>query len=96
MIDGVVELLPTLQEASVVEHRGDFEGWSPAPNHMQPVLGRLPEWDNVYVATRMGALGMAYSLGVGPLMADLIIGDGRIPESVKNMMEVLSPARLEG
>ena len=95
MIDGVVELLPTLQEASVVEHRGDFEGWSPAPNHMQPVLGRLSEWDNVYVAARMGPLGMAYSLGVGPVMADLIIGGGRIPESVKNMMEVLSPARLE-
>jgi len=94
IIDGVVELLPTMQEATVVEHRGDFEGWSPAPNHMQPVLGRLPEWDNVYVASRMGALGMAYSLGVGPVMADFIIGEGHAPESVRNMMEVLSPARL--
>jgi len=95
MIDGVVELLPTLQEASVVEHRGDFEGWSPAPNHMQPVLGRLPEWDNAYIAARFGTLGMMLSLGAGQVMADLIIGEGRIPDRVKNMMEVLSPARLE-
>jgi len=93
-IDGAIDLLPTLQEASVVEHRGDFEGWSPAPNHMQPVLGRLPEWDNVYIATRMGALGVAYSLGVGPVMADLIVAGGHATESVKTMMEILSPARL--
>ncbi len=95
ILDGAIDLLPTLQEATLVEHRGDFEGWSPAPNHVQPVLGRLPEWDNAYVAARMGALGMAFSLGVGPVMADLIVAGGRATESVKNMMEVLSPARLE-
>jgi len=78
----------------LIEHRGDFEGWAPAPNNIQPVIGRLQEWDNAYIAARFGTLGMMLSLGAGQVMADLIIGEGRIPDRVKNMMEVLSPAGL--
>lgn len=94
LVNDAIELLPTLNEAELVEHRGDFECWSPPPNRIQPVLGRLPEWENAYIATRFGTLGMMLSLGAGRIMADLIIADGRIPERVKTMMEVLSPARL--
>jgi glycine/D-amino acid oxidase-like deaminating enzyme len=94
LVNDAIELLPTLSEAELVEHRGDFECWSPPPNRIQPVIGRLPEWDNTYIATRFGTVGMMLSLGAGQVMADLIIADGRIPERSKNMMEVLSPARL--
>jgi len=91
-MEGAISLLPRLEESKVVEHRGDLEGW--APNHMQPVLGRLPEWDNAYIAARVGTYGMMLSLGVGQVMADLIIAGGRAPDRVKTMMEFLSPARL--
>lgn len=91
-MDAGVSLLPRLEEAKIVEHRGDLEGW--APNHMQPVLGRLPEWDNAYIAARMGTFGMMLSLGVGQAMADLVIAGGRAPDRIKTMMEFLSPARL--
>ena len=94
LVNDAIELLPTLNDAELVEQRGDFECWSPPPNRIQPVLGRLPEWDNAYIATRFGTLGMMLSLGAGQTMADLIIADGRIPERVKTMMEVLSPGRL--
>jgi len=94
LLDETIGLLPRLQEARLVEHRGDFEGWSPPPNHIQPVIGRLPEWDNAYIAARFGTLGMMLSLGTGQIMADLIVTGGRIPDRVKTMMEVLSPARL--
>ena len=94
LLDETVSLLPTLKEAKLVEHRGDFEGWSPPPNHIQPVIGRLPEWDNTYIAARFGTMGMMLSLGAGQIMADLIIADGRVPGRVKTMMEVLDPARL--
>lgn len=88
------ELLPTLNEARLVEHRGDFEGWSPPPNRIRPVLGRLPDWDNVYIAARFGTLGMMMSLGTGRVMADLILAGDRMPVRFKNMIEVLSPVSL--
>lgn len=95
IVDDAIALLPTLQEAKITEHRGDLECASPPPNRLQPVLGRLPEWDNAYVATRFGPSGMMMSLGTGQVMADLIIKGGRIPDRVKTMMEVLSPVRLQ-
>jgi len=92
LINDAIDLLPTLNEAELVEQRGDFECWSPPPNRIQPVLGHLPEWENAYIATRFGTLGMMLSLGAGRIMADLIIAGGRIPNRVKTMMECLSPA----
>jgi len=95
LLTGAISLLPRLGEAKLVEHRGDFEGWAPPPNHIQPVLGRLPEWDNAYVAARLGTLGQTMSLGGGQIMADLIITGGRPAHRFRNMMEYLSPARLQ-
>ncbi len=92
LLDHAHALLPSLSEARVVEHRGDFEGWSPPPRRIQPVLGRLPEWENVYVAARFGTLGMMMSLGAGQVMADLIVAEGRVPVRFKHMLEVLRPA----
>jgi glycine/D-amino acid oxidase-like deaminating enzyme len=94
LLNNAIDLLPSLGEAKLIEHRGDLEGWSPPPNHIQPVLGRLPDLDNVYVAARMGTLGQTMSLGVGQVMADLVI-TGRPPHRFREMMEHLSPARLE-
>jgi glycine/D-amino acid oxidase-like deaminating enzyme len=94
LLDDAIELLPALSEATLVEQRGDLEGWSPPPRRIQPVLGRLPEWDNVYIATRFGTLGMMMSPGTGRVMADLIVAGGRPPARFKNMLEVLSPAGL--
>jgi glycine/D-amino acid oxidase-like deaminating enzyme len=95
LLKDAVELLPSLGEAKVVEQRGDLEAWSPPPKRIQPVLGRLPGWDNVYIATRFGTLGMMMSLGAGQVMADLILAGGHPPDRFKHMLEVLSPAGLE-
>jgi glycine oxidase len=94
LLDEAVALLPTLSEAKLVEQRGDFEAWSPPPNRIQPVLGRHSAWENVYIATRFGTLGMMMSPGTGRVMADLIIAGGRSPARFKSMLEVLSPAGL--
>jgi glycine/D-amino acid oxidase-like deaminating enzyme len=56
-------------------------------------MGRLPEWENGYVAARVGTLGMTYSSGTGKVMADLIANGGIPPYRLKNMLEHLSPAR---
>lgn len=92
LLTDVAELLPALGDARLVEHRGDFEGWAPAPKRIQPVLGRLPGADNVYVAARFGTLGMTMSLGAGRLMADLILAADRPLVRFRHVAEVLSPA----
>jgi glycine oxidase len=94
LLNEAMDLLPSLGEAKLLEQRGDLECWSPPPRRIQPVLGRLPEWDNVYIATRFGTLGMMMSLGTGRVMAELILAGGQAPPRFKHMLEVLSPAGL--
>jgi glycine/D-amino acid oxidase-like deaminating enzyme len=95
LLEGAIDLLPSLQEAKLIEHRGDFEAYSVPPKNIQPVIGRLPKWDNAYVAARFGTMGFNMALGTGQCMADLIINRGLAPLRVKTMMDILSPARLE-
>ncbi len=96
LLSDAIDLLPALGEAKLVEQRGDFEGWSPPPRRIQPLLGRLSGWENVYVAARFGTLGMMMSPGAGRVMADLILAGGRAPTRFKNMLEVLSPEFGDG
>jgi glycine oxidase len=93
LTENAVGMLPRFRDATLIEQRGDLEAWGVPPYNIQPVLGRLPEWDNVYVATRMGGLGITLSLGVGRVMADLIIAGGRVPDHIKTLIETLSPAK---
>ncbi|MCG8549695.1 MAG: FAD-binding oxidoreductase [Desulfobacterales bacterium] len=87
-----MEMVPEVVEnARLVEYRGDLQGWAPGPTYHKPSMGRLPSWDNGYVATRFGTLGMCQSLGAGSLMADLII-DGQAPMAHENLMNHLDPA----
>ncbi len=94
ILEDAIALLPRLKEAKLVEHRGDLEGWAPAPNNVQPVVGRLPKWDNAYIAAGFGTEGIMMSLGTGQVMAELIVNEGRLPNRIKTMMECLSPDRL--
>ena len=47
--------------------------------------------ENGYVATRFGGMGINMSVGVGEVMADLIV-DGDVSFAVKKMIEHLSPS----
>jgi glycine oxidase len=93
-IEMATKLLPEIENGSVVEHRGDLECWAPVLR-MQPVLGRHPEWDNVYLASRFGTRGVMLSLGAGQLMAELIAGDGQAPYRVEKLLKTLSPTELK-
>ena len=88
-----VGVLPGLEEARLVEHRGDLLAYTPGPNPHKPVMGSLPGCENGYVATNFGGMGIALSPGVGQIMADLI-SDGEVPFRARQLMEQLSPARL--
>ena len=93
-IEMTTNIFPEIENGSVVEHRGDLECWAPGLK-LEPVLGRHPEWDNVYLASRFGPSGIMLSLSAGQLMAELIAGGGQVPYRVEKLLETLSPTELE-
>jgi len=93
-IEMATNLFPEIENGSIVEHRGDLECWAPGLR-MRPVLGRHPEWDNVYLASRFGTCGIMLSLSTGQLMAELIARGGQAPYRVEKLLEALSPMELE-
>ncbi|MEE9203112.1 MAG: FAD-binding oxidoreductase [Dehalococcoidia bacterium] len=86
MVDAAVRMVPRLRESKLVEARAGVLGYSPDG---RPVLGRLPGWDNVYIAAGLGTLGILLSPAVGRVMADLIV-KGRAEAAIGE----LSPERF--
>jgi len=93
-IEMTTNIFPEIENGSIVEHRGDLECWAPKLR-LKPVLGRLPEWDNVYLASRFGPCGIMLSLSAGELMAELIARGGKAPYRVEKLLETLSPVELK-
>jgi glycine/D-amino acid oxidase-like deaminating enzyme len=89
-VKGVSQILPALEDATIVEHRGDLLAMAPAPPYQKPVMGRLPNWQNGYVAARFGGDGVCMSPATGELMAELI-QTGNAPLRAGRMFEQLAP-----
>jgi len=90
-IEAAMKLIPDLLEKAVlVEHRGDLTAYGPSPIFPKPLLGRFREWENGYIASRFGGMGIHMSVGAGRVMADLIV-DSEVAFGVKKMIEHLSP-----
>jgi glycine oxidase len=87
-----IEVLPALEEAKLLEHRGDLLAMPVAPPLDKPTLGRLPPWSNGYIATHFGGLGISRSPAAGELMAELIV-TGEPPLRTAMMLDHL---KLEG
>jgi len=94
-LSGVVQILPALEDATIVEHRGDLLGMAPTPPYQKPVMGRLPGWQNAYVAARFGGDGVCMSPAVGELMAEFI-EMGVAPLRARRMFERLTPSASGG
>jgi len=90
-IEAAMALLPALEDADLVEQRGDLLAYGPDPVYHKPVMGRIPGYGNAYLATRYGGLGIHQSVGTGEIMADFI-ADGRPPFYARRLLEHLSPA----
>jgi D-amino-acid dehydrogenase len=50
-------------------------GWRPMTPDSMPLVGRVPAFDNVYVAAGHGMLGVSMSPATGRLVAELVSGD---------------------
>jgi glycine/D-amino acid oxidase-like deaminating enzyme len=90
ILEGVARILPALEDATIVEHRGDLLAMAPTPPYQKPVMGRFPKWRNGYVASRFGGDGVCMSPATGELMAELI-DTGKPPLRARRMFERLSP-----
>lgn len=64
-------LVPGIQEAQIIEHAAALR---PMTNDGYPVLGKVPGWDNAYIATGAGTKGMLIGAGMGEAVACLIAG----------------------
>ena len=69
LMDGAVELMPAMAEATVVKHTACLRPLTP---DWLPIVGRAPNVDNVYLATGAGKKGILISPGMGKAVADLI------------------------
>jgi len=87
IIESTINLVPRLTEAKLVEHRAAVVERQPGGG--LPMLGRIPGWDNVYIAAWMGGFGVQWSPAVGRIMTDLILKG-----NTEQPVELLSPARL--
>jgi glycine/D-amino acid oxidase-like deaminating enzyme len=90
ILRGVAQALPTLEDAKLLEHRGDLLAMAPTPPYHKPVMGRLPEWQNGYIASRFGGLGICMSPATGEIMAELI-DTGKAPLRARRMLERIAP-----
>jgi glycine/D-amino acid oxidase-like deaminating enzyme len=92
---GVAEILPALEDAEILEYRGDLLAMAPKPPYQKPVMGRMPQWRNGYIASRFGGDGVCMSPAVGELMAELI-ETGKAPLRTRRMFERVSPVVASG
>ena len=86
ILEGAVRLIPDVAEASLVMHTACLR---PVTPDWLPIIGRLPQWDNVYLATGAGKKGVLLSPGIGKSVAELMT-EGETRLSIGNF----SPARF--
>ncbi|MBI4337047.1 MAG: FAD-dependent oxidoreductase [Chloroflexi bacterium] len=67
----VLRVLPCLEAAKVVQH---LSGLRPLSPDNRPIIGPVPGWEGVYLATGHGRKGIHLSPVTGRLIADLLAG----------------------
>lgn len=84
---GALALTPLIEKVRMVRA---VSGLRPNSTDNLPILGRLPGWDNAYIATGNGPSGVILSAITGRALAELII-KGR----TQTHIELFDPARFE-
>ena len=69
ILEGAVRLVPDMADACLSLQTACLR---PVTPDWLPIIGRLPGWDNVYLATGAGKKGILLSPGIGKSVADLM------------------------
>ena len=70
ILSEAVRVVPGLSEARVVRHTSCLR---PQPADGLPIVGQVPGWKNVYLATGAGHKGILISPSLGTAVADLVV-----------------------
>ena len=70
IMEGAIKLVPALEDAQLVLQTACLRPFS---SDELPILGRVPGWDGVYLATAAGAEGILMSPFFGRAITDLIV-----------------------
>ena len=88
MLERVLKIMPALEEAEVVDH---LAGVRPLCADRMPLIGPVPGWRGVYIATGHGTKGIHLSAVTGRIVADQIVrGKTEVPVPAK----AFSPGRF--
>jgi D-amino-acid dehydrogenase len=61
-----------LREPSAEPVQEEWWGWRPMVPDGKPIIGRLPKFDNAWIAAGHGMLGLSMATGTGKLISELI------------------------
>ena len=87
ILSDLAHMAPSLESSRLVNHTACLR---PVTPDGVPIVGRLPGWDNLYLATGAGRKGILWSVGMSQVAADLITqGETEIAGA-----ENLSPRRF--
>jgi glycine oxidase len=87
ILNDLAHMAPSVVSARMVNHTACLR---PVTPDGIPIVGRLPGWDNLYLATGAGRKGILWSVGMSQVAADLIT-QGRTDIAGA---EYLTPARF--
>jgi glycine oxidase len=77
LIAGAVRIFPDMAGAVLLEHLTALRPQGPSGF---PIVGKAPEWENVYVANGGGIKGVLLCTGIGQAIRDLLLeGASRMP-----------------
>lgn len=69
LLGGAEAIFPSIRQATLLEHTASVRPMRPCG---LPVVGRVPGWDNAYIANGGGSKGVLLSTGLGRAISDLI------------------------
>ena len=88
ILEGAMKLMPSMADAKLVMHTACLR---PVTPDWLPIIGRAPDWDNVYIATGGAKKGILLSPAMGKAIADLITdGSTQLP------IDAFTPERFGG
>jgi len=87
LLDVAIQLLPVLASCSIARM---WAGLRPKTPDSRPILGPLPPWENVTIASGHGGFGVTLSILTGEAMTEMII-----QRKIPSLIAPFAPVRAE-
>jgi len=82
MLNQAAQIIPEIREARLLEH---VVGLRPMTSSGLPLVGRVVQWQNAYLANGGGSKGVLLSVGIAQVIRDLLI-EGKTKLSVESFL----------